>query len=359
MSGDPRRDRFVELLADRALVGLGPDEEAELAALVRAGYGGVADPASFERAAAAVAIAGVATKYEEMPSRVAARLEEQAMAALAAGAAGVAGAGGFGARQGGAGGLADSAATVLDTGDAGAARGGPPKAMLQTVAMPDRPLPPPPPSTTPSLQDTRMQDPRTRGASTGDVVPLAPRRSARVFATLGWVAAAACLMLAIGAWYVRGKPETVAVLSAAAQREQLLARAGTARLAWTTTKDPTAAGASGDVVWNAAEQKGFMRFHGLAKNDARSFQYQLWIFDKTRDDRYPVDGGVFDVGAAGGAGASGGAAASTTPDGDTIVPIKARLPVGEVALFAVTVEKPGGVVVSKRERIVVTAKPAG
>ena len=30
----------------------------------------------------------------------------------------------------------------------------------------------------------------------------------------------------------------------------------------------------------------------------------------------------------------------------------------EAALFAVTVEKPGGVVVSKRERIVVTAKPS-
>lgn len=45
--------------------------------------------------------------------------------------------------------------------------------------------------------------------------------------------------------------------------------------------------------------------------------------------------------------------------GDVIVPIKAALPVQEVALFAVTVEKPGGVVVSKRERIVVTAKPNG
>ena len=40
------------------------------------------------------------------------------------------------------------------------------------------------------------------------------------------------------------------------------------------------------------------------------------------------------------------------------MPIHARLPVGEAALFAVTVEKPGGVVVSKREHIVVTAKPA-
>jgi len=40
------------------------------------------------------------------------------------------------------------------------------------------------------------------------------------------------------------------------------------------------------------------------------------------------------------------------------VPIKAKLPVGEPVLFAVTVEKPGSVVVSKRERIVVVAKPS-
>ncbi len=90
--------------------------------------------------------------------------------------------------------------------------------------------------------------------------------------------------------------------------------------------------------------EGLLRFSGLAKNDPRGAQYQLWIFDKTRDDKYPVDGGVFDV---------------DQDSGDVIVPISARLPVAQASLFAVTVEKPGGVVVSKRERIVVTAKPVG
>jgi hypothetical protein len=47
-----------------------------------------------------------------------------------------------------------------------------------------------------------------------------------------------------------------------------------------------------------------------------------------------IDGGVFD-------------APST---GEVVVPITARLR----ALFAVTVERPGGVVVSRREHIVVT-----
>ena len=112
---------------------------------------------------------------------------------------------------------------------------------------------------------------------------------------------------------------------------------------WTTTKDPAANGATGDVVWNAKEQMGFMTFRGLAQNDPNSLQYQLWTFDSSRDARYPVDGGVFDI---------------DRESGDVIVPIHGRVPVADATLFAVTVEKPGRVVVSKRERIVVTAKPA-
>jgi len=84
-----------------------------------------------------------------------------------------------------------------------------------------------------------------------------------------------------------------------------------------------------------------MRFKGLAKNDPSRAQYQLWIFDKTRDEKYPVDGGVFDV---------------DSDTGDVVVPSRATLPVNAPVLFAVTLERPGGVVVSKREHIVVTAK---
>ena len=85
-----------------------------------------------------------------------------------------------------------------------------------------------------------------------------------------------------------------------------------------------------------------MRFRGLRPNDPTKEQYQLWVFDATRDDRYPVDGGVFDV-----------------PAGvdEIVVPITARVRVTRPALFAVTVERPGGVVVSGREHIVVLAKP--
>jgi anti-sigma-K factor RskA len=111
---------------------------------------------------------------------------------------------------------------------------------------------------------------------------------------------------------------------------------------WVGTEDPTVQDVSGDVVWSSSLQEGAMKIGGLAANDPGEFQYQLWIFDQERDERFPVDGGVFDV-----------------PSGsdEVIVPIRAKLDVDQPYLFAVTVEKPGGVVVSSRERIAILAQP--
>ena len=86
-----------------------------------------------------------------------------------------------------------------------------------------------------------------------------------------------------------------------------------------------------------------MRFAGLAPNDPTREQYQLWIFDKDRPAETPVDGGVFDVDPA---------------TGEVVIAIDPKVRVTDATMFAVTVEKPGGVVVSKRERIPVLAKPA-
>jgi anti-sigma-K factor RskA len=128
--------------------------------------------------------------------------------------------------------------------------------------------------------------------------------------------------------------------SPAEQRAELLASAkDVVRLDWKPAKDASGASASGDVVWSPSEQRGYMRLLGLAANDPRVAQYQLWIFDKGRDARYPVDGGVFDVAAG----------------GEVVVPIAAKLHVDAPTLFAVTVERPGGVVVSDRKRIAVLA----
>jgi anti-sigma-K factor RskA len=157
---------------------------------------------------------------------------------------------------------------------------------------------------------------------------------------MGWLAAAACLAFAITAIV---RPWGKKAPTAREQRDSLVQVADAKVIPWTAMSDPTATGAKGDVVWSNTEQRGFMRFSGLSQNDPAATQYQLWIFDGERDQDFPVDGGVFDV----------------TTGGDVVVPIRAKLKVGKPVLFAVTVEKPGGVVVSKRERLVVTAKAGG
>lgn len=163
----------------------------------------------------------------------------------------------------------------------------------------------------------------------------------------GWLAAAAALVLALLGWIEVERMETELAAVRDPPPDELLAaleaRPGTQVLPWSATEDPAASGAEGAVVWNRAEQVGLMRFRGLAANDPAVSQYQLWIFDAERDERFPVDGGVFDVPA----GAD-----------EVLVPIRPRVPVmGEVALFAITVEPPGGVVVSSRERIALVAQP--
>jgi anti-sigma-K factor RskA len=156
----------------------------------------------------------------------------------------------------------------------------------------------------------------------------------------GWWAAAACLCLALFAW-VRSPSEPLAVqLTAEEQRAALIAN-GSRKIPVGATKDPAAAGATGDVVWDPVTQRGFIHFVGLAHNDPAANQYQIWIFDAERDQRYPVDGGVFNV------------PANAT---DVLVPIRAALPVHDARAFAVTVEKPGGVVVSSRDRVVALAQ---
>jgi hypothetical protein len=159
----------------------------------------------------------------------------------------------------------------------------------------------------------------------------------------GWLAAAACLLLALAGWWPRlAAPPGPAAPTVAEQPPPSPAEAPDAlELPWQATEDPAAGGASGSVVWSPTRQAGLMRIRGLVANDPTVSQYQLWIFDKNRDDRYPVDGGVFDIPA----GAT-----------EAIVPIDAKVAVGEPVLFAVTVEQPGGVVVSDRARIVLLAQ---
>lgn len=156
---------------------------------------------------------------------------------------------------------------------------------------------------------------------------------------LGWVAAAACLLLAAVAWM--GRPG--AIDPARERREILAAGVGTwAWSAWTPNEIAGAATVQGDVVWSGERQGGVMRFAGLPANPAGKSVYQLWIIDAERPDEPPVDGGVFTVEAG---------------QREVLVPFRARVRVGAPAAFAVTEEKPGGVIVSKQERRVVIATP--
>jgi hypothetical protein len=262
---------LVDLLIKQVTEGLSPAEQRALDVLDTAVAS--AFSSDFERAAAAVALAGSAGA-ESLPSPLRARLEEQAQAFFAADR---------GAR-----------------GPRAAARGG----------------------------------------------------------TAGWWAAAACLVLAVFGWLRSPQPTVAPVASTptttspavappahvpaaaptlAEQRAALLARPDSLKVTLGATKDPGAAGMTGDVVWDPATQQGFLRFVGLRPNDPQAHQYQLWIFDGERDQRYPVDGGVFNVPA---------------NDTEVLVPIHAAVPVRAAKTFAVTIEKPGGVVVSGREHVV-------
>jgi hypothetical protein len=98
--------------------------------------------------------------------------------------------------------------------------------------------------------------------------------------------------------------------------------------------------AGGAVVWSSELQAGVLELRGLQQNDPTQHQYQLWIVDSRREGP-PIDGGVFDVPAG----------------GDLLVAIDPKLIVGDPKAFVITVEQPGGVVVSKRERVAMVAEP--
>jgi len=168
------------------------------------------------------------------------------------------------------------------------------------------------------------------------VAPFASHRRLRLVAAAGWLLAASVLLVVLSR-------DLAGEASPFELRDHLIATGAALRASWSTTDDPAGRGAEGDVVWSSDRQEGYMRFVHLEPNDPSESQYQLWIFDPTRAswEEKPVDGGVFDV----------------PSDGEVVVPIDAKLPIGAAALFAITLEKPGGVVVSARERLVLTAKP--
>ncbi len=154
----------------------------------------------------------------------------------------------------------------------------------------------------------------------------------------GWVAAAAAASVAAIAW-TRSPSLPSRTLETRVLQQAVDAAPDHLVPPWKSTEDEDGRAVSGEVHWSTALQQGYMRFCGLPTNDPTRKQYQLWIFDEPRGTDHPVDGGVVDI-----AGA------------EVLVPIDAKIQVSRPALFAVTAEAPGGVVVSRREHIVSLAR---
>ena len=153
-------------------------------------------------------------------------------------------------------------------------------------------------------------------------------------------ALAASLLLAVIGWLPRDASIPAQAEPTLSQNREALINnlTDTIVIAWTQTDDPLSKTVTGDIVWSNQAQEGYMRFQGLPVNDPQLNQYQLWIFDEKRE-KHPVDGGVFDA-----------------LEGELIIPIREKLQVYSPTMFAVTLEQPGGVVVSDKEHIVAIAK---
>jgi hypothetical protein len=202
----------------------------------------------------------------------------------------------------------------------------------------------------PQLAAKILASARVSAAVTTKVVPMSPRKPLWRSEAAGWWSAAACLLLAITGWWPRiagerTAPSAVAQLTAEQQREQLLSSGRAIQATWSPGNDAADNTLVGDVVFDPVTQRGYLRFRGIPANDPRLEQYQLWIADSSRTPPEPVDGGVFNT-------------PQTSVTGDVIIPFEAKLPVGKPAAFVVTVEQPGGVVVSKQERVLALAKVA-
>ena len=283
-AGQARVDRLEELLATRAVEGLDTAETLELEALL-AEFEGV-DPVRFDEAAAFVWLAGWSAAAEEpLPESVAARVRAQ-----------------------------------LASGD-----GEPPARSEPRGSTPRY-----------SSGETATAQPGAAGTS-----PRPPRRPGPQW---GWAAAAAALVLALAGWWPqlfdRPVDEPVALADA---RDRLVEEAPDAvELEWQASDDPLAEGVSGHVVWSESAQRGYLTFRNIPDNDPSEQQYQLWVFDDERDERYPVDGGVFD--------------APADYEDEVVIPIRSQLPIHSAEMFAVTLEEPGGAVVSERDRILWVAE---
>lgn len=166
-------------------------------------------------------------------------------------------------------------------------------------------------------------------------------RPARTLWASGWIAAAACLTLAV--WMgVRAGPQSRPV-EPRADYQLLAARSDVKRGQWADWDNPEVRGVTGEVVWCEREQRGYLVLRGLPQSNPSDQVYQLWIVDRRgltdeRGQSARISGGVF-----------------PGAPGEVIIPIKPAITVDGAKAFAITIEKPGGTWVSTMERRVAIA----
>lgn len=195
-----------------------------------------------------------------------------------------------------------------------------------------------------SNRDGAGEKPGTTPAQAPVRVPAA-RQGMSPLGKLGWVAAAAGIVLAATAWLSRPTPvlppEVISPITrvATAPKTVRIALAPQGEFAESVSE-------SSELLWNQDLQEGVLRLESVPANDPTLAQYQLWIFDATRGE-FAVDGGVFDV----------TAQAETDEQGRLLVYFRPKLTVGNPAAFAVTRERPGGVVVTDQSGLILLGTP--
>ncbi|MFN5958369.1 MAG: hypothetical protein ACK462_10600, partial [Planctomyces sp.] len=268
------RERFEELLLDRAVEGLSPEQERELLALSRSLGLEIHD--GYDQAAAAVDLAltvpGRFSALPELPADLAQRVLEQGVSFVRS----------------------------------------------QTGTERAEPKVVPPLRISRSLTDgDRAGTPTTTDQPRGSAWTL-------VRGYGGWVAAAACLALLIsqrdGGNSGRISPVAGAgsgIRTGSTNNAQLpLEGIGKAVIGQVNElvssifnerpedmpvvtlyapDDDLQSKAIGSVIWSPERQMGVLLAHGIAPIDKPGDTYQLWIVDTLRDQRFPVDGGIFSI----------------------------------------------------------------
>jgi hypothetical protein len=283
-------DRLLELLAERALVGLDADQQHELESLLQAHPD--FDTECLDRIAALLDRAAAAGDTEPLPQQLQDRIRAQ-----------------------GRSGLRPRSSAENGPGDR-------------------------------SYEDAR--------ARTQDLAKPSHGKRMRRREVVAWLAAAACLSVAVVAWYTRPTPappqkspavanseppailprvstpaQSPATLTVAQQREQLLASAPDVLHVRLVSNDSGAVASKpgGDIVWSSGRQMGYLRLQGLTSNDPAQRQYQLWIIGSEATSNEIVNGGLFHV---------------DRSTGELILPIQADHFVQQPKMFVVSVEPLGG-----------------